>query len=1060
MLTVGVLACAGTGCTAKAKKAYHLSRANHYYDAGKLQSAELEYLNVLRFDHENPQAFGRLGLIAYDQGRVQRAGFFLTKASQLAPEDLELRLKLGLIYVTMGQVSNALVQANYVLDRKPQDEEAPLLLAEASVQPKAVAAARQRLQTLARAGDRAAYEVALGNLALREHDEGAGTNAFNLAYKLDPKFAAANAALGTMAWARGDLKSAAGWFQAAGDASPLRSPRRLQAIRFKLQTGDRAGARAALAEILKTAPDYVPASLLLAQIAFAEKQWDECAGLLDQVQKLDTGNYDALLFQGQLDLAQNKPAQAVTDMERMARFYPKLPPVQFQLGVAYQAANQSDKAAASFEQALKLNPDFAEATLRLAEMQIKSRNPDAAIPALERLRQKHPEAVAGQLLLADAYRLRNRASDALAIYQAVETKYPTNAQVALLHGAVLFQMKDNAGARKVYERVLELAPGYLPAIESLVDVYLAEKNVDGATQLVNREIQKAPKREDLRLLAAKIPASQGQREQTEAALQRALEVDPTNQTASLLLAQAYAGAGQYDKALANLNTFLASNPTNLSALMLTAEIYSANTNYQSAAEAYEKLLTSNPKFSPAMNDLAYLYSENLNKLDRAYELAQRAHQLQPADPSSADTLGWIDFRRGSYEAALGLLKDSAAKLTSVPEAQFHFGMAAYMTADEATARAALQRAAQGTNFTGRAECLLCLSILDLNPATADAAARALLQKRVAQPGGDPIALLRLAPIYQREGNHDQALAAYEALHQAVPRNVDALVHLAQLYAPKDLPKAYELAKEASKLAPYDPQVSHTLGRLAFLSGDYSLAANVLQQALQSQPNDAALLFDFGQAAYAVGKIAEAQAALQSALGQNLPAAQAAQARRMGDLIALAANPAQAAGASARLAEILKAEPEDVPALMAQAAASEATADRAAAEQACEKVLAGHPKFIPAQQQLARLYIADNKLDRASALAQQVHDALPEDPAAAKLLGVILVQRGDYSRALALLKESAFKLKADPEVQYYLGTAQFHLKNRTESKASLQSALALKLAEPLAESAKKMLAELK
>ena len=79
---------------------------------------------------------------------------------------------------------------------------------------------------------------------------------------------------------------------------------------------------------------------------------------------------------------------------------------------------------------------------------------------------------------------------------------------------------------------------------------------------------------------------------------------------------------------------------------------------------------------------------------------------------------------------------------------------------------------------------------------------------------------------------------------------------------------------------------------------------------------------------------------------------------------------------------------------------------------------------------------------------------------AKIMGVILVQRGDYSRAVNLLKQSAATINTDAELYYYLGTAQFHLKNRTESKASLQQALALKLSGQPAEAAKQMLSELK
>jgi len=61
-----LLAAAGTGCTAKAKKIYHLSRADKFYDAGKLDRAEIEYLNVLRNDRANARAYGRLGVIYYD----------------------------------------------------------------------------------------------------------------------------------------------------------------------------------------------------------------------------------------------------------------------------------------------------------------------------------------------------------------------------------------------------------------------------------------------------------------------------------------------------------------------------------------------------------------------------------------------------------------------------------------------------------------------------------------------------------------------------------------------------------------------------------------------------------------------------------------------------------------------------------------------------------------------------------------------------------------------------------------------------------------------------------
>lgn len=52
LAAIGVLSCAGVGCSPVAKKARHLERANRYFDSGQYDKAEIEYINVLQLDHE------------------------------------------------------------------------------------------------------------------------------------------------------------------------------------------------------------------------------------------------------------------------------------------------------------------------------------------------------------------------------------------------------------------------------------------------------------------------------------------------------------------------------------------------------------------------------------------------------------------------------------------------------------------------------------------------------------------------------------------------------------------------------------------------------------------------------------------------------------------------------------------------------------------------------------------------------------------------------------------------------------------------------------------------
>jgi tetratricopeptide (TPR) repeat protein len=297
--------------------------------------------------------------------------------------------------------------------------------------------------------------------------------------------------------------------------------------------------------------------------------------------------------------------------------------------------------------------------------------------------------------------------------------------------------------------------------------------------------------------------------------------------------------------------------------------------------------------------------------------------------------------------------------------------------------------------------------------------------------------------------------------KANPKNVTAMTHLAQLYSPKDLQKAFDLAKAAYELSPNDSDASYIFGRLAFQTGNYKLASSLLQAAAQNQPANPQVLYDFSEAAYSVGRISDAQAAMLNALQAGLTSPQSDEARRFLDMVALSANRTQAVAAKSRVEEILKSDFNYVPALMVVALINEQKTNFVAAEQAYEKVLNRYPDFTPAQRNLAILYAEDSSnMDRAYALAIKARESFPDDSELGKALGIIVFRQGDFARAASLLQGSAAKQSADAELFYYLGAAQYHLKNHAESKASLQRALSLNLSGKLATDARQMFAELK
>jgi tetratricopeptide (TPR) repeat protein len=1047
-------------CSPQAKKAAHLKKADGYFASGHYDQSEIEYMNVLQIEPLNPSAISHLALIYADQGRMGQVAPYLLKAKELQPDNLDVRIKLGMMLLSSGNAKGAQDEAEFVLSKRPADEIAPLLLAEAANKPELIAAARQHLLGLPPGiAATAPVQVALGTLEMREHHLPEAEAAFRRALAQDPKSAGAEAALGILSRGQNKLPEAEQAFKRASELAAPYSVQELAYARFKVQAGDTDSAQRALLEITAKTPDYLPAWILLAEIYATKKNFPESDAALAKVLTRDPHHPEAMLLSARLKLAQGETAQAVADIEKMLKVYPKAPQAHFQLALAQAAAGDLPKAIASLNQTLVLAPGFGEATALLGELSLRKGDASGAIALLKPLVQQRPDIIQARFLLADAYRRQGDFPAAIGVYQKIEQQFPRNPQATYWRGIALLQEKKLPEARAAFNHALELAPDLLLALDQLINLDLQKKNPAAAEQRVQAQIARNPKQSGPYVLLAKIQLAQNNLTQAESSLHRAIELQPDAPLAYLLLARVYTSSNQLEKALANYRAVTAKNPKDTEALMMTGTLSERKQDFPAARDAYEKVLALNPRFSPALNNLAYLYSEHFNQLDKAQELAQKAKELLPQEPHTGDTLGWILYRRHQYPWALTLLLESAAKLPDSGEVQYHLGMTHYMMGEEGDARIALQRALQlEKDFPGHEEAARALSVLDLDPKSGGPAAVDRLEKMTAERPDDPVVLTRLGAAYAAAGSADKAIATYQKALEKNPDNVTATIALIRAYASnKETAKAFELAKNARKVAPNNVAITQLLGRLAYQTGDYPWAASLLQEAARKNPNDVETLFDLGEAAYAVGQVDDASAAMRSVSENKLETARRADAQRFLSMVALSTKPA--VEAAAQIDQILKESPNYVPALMARAALDSQQGDLTGAKALYEKALGIFPTFVPAKRGLVIFY-AENPEDdkKAYDLAVTVRDALPNDADVAKAFGIIVYRKGDFTRAASLLQESAQKNPQDAETWYYLGTAQAKLKLRTESRKSLQHALDLKLKPELAKEAAQLLAQ--
>jgi tetratricopeptide (TPR) repeat protein len=1061
IITLSLATTLMVACSKEAKKTRFLAEANNYFKAGDYDKAKVSYLNVVRLDPQNALAFERIGAMWLEDGAPLRAVPFLARASEINPNNAEYHIRLARSYLGFGRLAEAEKEALKVLELFPDNGEGIIALTEAAQSKEDLDEAAQQLQKFPKKADLSFY-LASANLLLRQGDLSAAENALRQALTVDPKSAAAHTAMGDLHLIRKDPNQAAEEFKKAADLAPIRSIERLKYAAFKSGTGDTEEVRKVSAEMTRKAPDYLPGWCLLGEVAFKEKKYDETLSLLQNVFSRDPQNLDGHRLESEVLLAKGDTKKAVEILERLDQTYPDTSLVKYQLAQAYLKDNNMNQAKVVLDEAISTNPNYADAILLLAEINLTTGHSDMVIEPMTRLLKRRPDLRTAATFLAAAYGSLDRFDDATTVLEEQAKLAPQDPQPQMALGLTLRQAKRYDDARKAFEKAIQLAPNDLTVVNQLVELDLLSKHFDAARQTIQRHFQEAPDSAGAHFFEGKILTAEEKWDSAETELQKALQLDRNFPGAYDLLVQIYVATGKLPKAVGQLEAELSKRPNDSTALMTLATLYERMQDYSKAREAYEKVLSINPKFVPALNNLACIYADRLNDVDKAYGLARKARDLEGQDPAVGDTLGWVLYKRGDYQQALPILQESAAKLPDTPEVQFHLGMTAYMMGQTDLARVALQKAANAAKeFLGKEESKHRLALLKNGTAPLQGLSLGELEAMTKEQPNDVLSQMRLAEAYEKQAAFDKAAAAFEQALKLNPRLASAVTKLAQLYAGplNDKEKAMIYAKQARELAPSDPAVTRLLGVVAYQNGNFSWSYNLLQEAARQRDHDPSVLHDLAWSAYSLGRVNEAREIMQRAVAITPHFPEVADAKEFLSLIALEENPKEGDAAAKEIRKQLQTNPEYLPALMAEAALDQQRGQRKSATEIYTAILRRLPDFAPAQKHLAILYAQEPSTAAvAYDLAAKAHKTLPDDAELAQLLGRLSYEKKQYPRAIQLLQESAQKRPLNAHSLFCLGMSQLQSRQKAEARGTLNQALLAGLQEPLATEAKQALAD--
>jgi tetratricopeptide (TPR) repeat protein len=341
---------------------------------------------------------------------------------------------------------------------------------------------------------------------------------------------------------------------------------------------------------------------------------------------------------------------------------------------------------------LRLNPQSFTAQTAVSRLHLAAGRRDAALTYAEQAVQTAPRDVAARVGLARALAADGQLDRATTELQRVMTSAADNAEAHALMGQILMARKDPAGARRAFERCVQLDPRNLEAMSGLVHLDVGAAHLTEAQQRVDAGLAQTPDDPSMLVLAARTHATGGDTTRAESLLKKAIATDPTFMDAYRVLGQLYIGQRKLDDALAEYRRIAERSPGNVMAETMMGMILQVQGKRAEAMRVYEAIVAREPRAVVASNNLAFMFAEDGMNLDRALSLAQAAKAQLPEEPDVNDTLGWIYYKKDLASLAVGPLEQSVAKEPSNADFQYHLGLAYLKVGKQTNGRAALDRA--------------------------------------------------------------------------------------------------------------------------------------------------------------------------------------------------------------------------------------------------------------------------------------------------------------------------------------------------------------------------------
>jgi tetratricopeptide (TPR) repeat protein len=370
----------------------------------------------------------------------------------------------------------------------------------------------------------------------------------------------------------------------------------------------------------------------------------------------------------------NQADELIPRLETLAEKDPHYIPLQYFLADRLVAANELEKAKSIYETALRNGGD-SSGLIGLAQVLRKLHRPDELLDLLGRsLTKLGPDGLAQLEVELKVLGQDADLVDSLMVagrLQATSTPPKINFEKSYLLGGIAKACERTDDAIEFYGYAIKLGKDRAVGLYRELGVVLEHARRYSEAVALYTEALNEPRlfgiKDDLFSYLARAQVLDGDANGAIESIGEALKLKPDNVSHQYEEAWIYSHSRQWDIAIARFEKLISANVENKQAqrlfLFSLSNIYVQKGEFRKGEEILEKVFESDPQDIQLNNDLGYMWADQGKNLDKAEQMIRKAVVSEPENGAYLDSLGWVLFKRGKYQEALGPLEQAVKKNT-------------------------------------------------------------------------------------------------------------------------------------------------------------------------------------------------------------------------------------------------------------------------------------------------------------------------------------------------------------------------------------------------------------